>query len=183
MFGVTAKGTPLLATLATVTTTLPLVAALGTVATMEDALQVVTLAAVPLKVTAPAEPKLEPEIVTDAPTIPEAGDKPVIAGAGFPDPVVPLAYTEAGQFCQVAEAVHVAGNAFSPVWLPALLQAVPSSRKRTMLPLTPSKAIQYFTPAVTFTGADRVTVFQLPPAVVAMLPEPSRAPGAPLLSA
>jgi hypothetical protein len=52
MLGVTVKGTPLLGTLATVTTTLPLVAALGTVTTTEVALQPVTVAAVPLNVTA-----------------------------------------------------------------------------------------------------------------------------------
>jgi hypothetical protein len=91
MFGVTVKGAPLLATLATVTTTLPLVAALGTVTTIELALQVMTVAEVPLKVTVPVEPKLAPAIVTDVLTIPEAGDNPVMLGAGLPVPVVPLA--------------------------------------------------------------------------------------------
>jgi hypothetical protein len=91
MVGVTVKGTPLLGTLATVTTTLPVVAAAGTVTTMELALQLVTVAAVPLKVTEPVAPKLAPEIVTDVPTIPEAGDKLLMLGAGFPLPVVPLA--------------------------------------------------------------------------------------------
>jgi hypothetical protein len=51
MFGVTVKGTALLATLTTVTTTLPVVAALGTVTTTELAFQLVTVAAVPLNAT------------------------------------------------------------------------------------------------------------------------------------
>jgi hypothetical protein len=80
IFGVTVKGTLLLGTLATVTTTLPLVAAVGTVTTTELAVQVVTAAVVPLKVTVPVEPKLEPEMVTVVPTIPEVGDKPVMFG-------------------------------------------------------------------------------------------------------
>ena len=91
MFGVTVKGTPLLATPPTVTTTLPLVAAVGTVTTTEEALQLVTVTEVPLKVTVPVDPKLVPEIVTDVPTIPEAGVNPEMLGAGFPAPVVPLA--------------------------------------------------------------------------------------------
>jgi hypothetical protein len=88
MFGVTVKGTPALDTPPTVTTTLPLVAALGTVTTMEPALQLVTVAVVPLKVTVPVVPKLAPEIVTEVLTVPELGDKPVMLGAGL---VLPLA--------------------------------------------------------------------------------------------
>jgi hypothetical protein len=81
MLGVTVKGTPLLATLATVTTTLPLVAAAGTVTTTEVVLQLVGVAEVPLKVTAPVDPKLAPEIVTEVPTLPEVGDRLVMLGA------------------------------------------------------------------------------------------------------
>src|SRR5215472_9645269 len=52
--GITVKLTPLLATPpATVTTTLPVVAAAGTVADMVPALQLLTAAGVPLKVTPP----------------------------------------------------------------------------------------------------------------------------------
>ena len=51
MCGVTVKLTALLATPPTVTTTLPVVAPLGTGTTMEAALQLVGVAAVPLKVT------------------------------------------------------------------------------------------------------------------------------------
>ena len=48
---VTVKGEPLLATPPTVTTTFPVVAPVGTVVAMLVALQVVIVAAVPLKVT------------------------------------------------------------------------------------------------------------------------------------
>jgi hypothetical protein len=83
MCAVTVKGTPLLATLATVTTTLPVVAPLGTGTTMEVALQLVGVAVVPLNFTVLLPlvvPKLAPMIVTEVPTAPEAGDKPVMLG-------------------------------------------------------------------------------------------------------
>ena len=51
ILGVTVNDTPLLATPPTVTTTLPVVAALGTGTTICVALQLVGVAAVPLKVT------------------------------------------------------------------------------------------------------------------------------------
>jgi hypothetical protein len=94
MFGVTVKGTLLLATLATVTTTLPVVAAAGTVTTTEPGLQLVTVAAAPLKVTVPDAPKFAPEMVTVVPTIPDVGDKPVMLG-GVADTVkvIPLLAT------------------------------------------------------------------------------------------
>jgi hypothetical protein len=91
MFGVTTNEAPLLDTLATVTTTLPVVAPLGTGTTMLVADQLVDVAAVPLNVTVPVEPKLAPEIVTGVRTVPEAGDRLVMLGTGFPVPVVPLA--------------------------------------------------------------------------------------------
>jgi hypothetical protein len=83
MDGPTVKLKPLLCTVPTVTTTLPVVAAAGTVATMLVALQLVTVAAVPLNVTVLApwlDPKLAPAIVTAVPTGPEAGDKLLIEG-------------------------------------------------------------------------------------------------------
>jgi hypothetical protein len=82
--GVTVKVTLLLATPPTVTTTLPVVAPAGTGAAMLVALQLVGVAAVPLKVTVlvPCEaPKLVPVIATDAPTGPELGLRLVILGA------------------------------------------------------------------------------------------------------
>src|SRR5437879_5790348 len=78
---VTVKFTPLLATPPTVTTTLPVVAPLGTDATMLVALQLVVVAVVPLKVTAPVVPKLVPVMVTAVPTGPVVGFRLVMAGA------------------------------------------------------------------------------------------------------
>jgi hypothetical protein len=82
---VTVKLTPLLATPPTVTTTLPVVAPAGTVATMLVALQLVGAPAVPLKLTVLVPcvaPKLAPVIVTLAPTNPDPGFTPVMLGPG-----------------------------------------------------------------------------------------------------
>lgn len=79
----TVKVTPLVAKLLTVTTTLPVVAPLGTGATMFVALQLVGVAVVPLKVTVlvPCEaPKFVPVIVTEVPTEPDVGDRLVMLG-------------------------------------------------------------------------------------------------------
>lgn len=84
---VTVNKMPLLDCPATVTTTLPVVAPLGTGTEMLVALQLVGAAVVPLKVTVlvPCEaPKFEPLIVTEVPTRPELGFKLVILGAGTP---------------------------------------------------------------------------------------------------
>lgn len=84
MFGVTVNFTPLLADPLTVTTTFPVVAALGTAATILLELQLVGVAVTPLKVTVLVpceEPKALPEIVTEVPTFPDVGDKLVILGA------------------------------------------------------------------------------------------------------
>ena len=81
---VTVKVTPLLATPPTVTTTLPVVAPLGTGATMLVALQLVGVAAAPLNlaVLLPwVAPKFAPLMVTDAPSNPAVGLNPVILGA------------------------------------------------------------------------------------------------------
>src|SRR5260370_2834468 len=81
----TVKLTPLLATPPTVTTTLPVVAPLGTGATMLVALQLVGAAAIPLNVTVLVPcvaPKFAPLIVTDAPTNPDVGFKLVMLGPG-----------------------------------------------------------------------------------------------------
>jgi hypothetical protein len=76
---------PVLATLATVTTTdaLPKLKPLGTVTTMVVAFQLVTLAGVLPKFTVLVpcvDPKLLPEIVTAVPTGPEVGDRLPIVG-------------------------------------------------------------------------------------------------------
>jgi hypothetical protein len=76
---------PLLATPETVTTTLPVVAPLGTTTTTLVLLQLVYVAtAVPLNLTVlvpRVEPKPLPVIVTDAPIAPEVGERLVIFGA------------------------------------------------------------------------------------------------------
>jgi len=83
---VTVKLTPALARPPTVTTTLPVVAPVGTFTTMLVALQLVAVpAAVPLNVTVLVPwlaPKLVPVIVTDVPTGPDVGDRLVMLGAG-----------------------------------------------------------------------------------------------------
>jgi hypothetical protein len=79
----TVKAMPLLATLPTVTTTLPVVALVGTVATMLVADQLVVAAVVPLKVTVLVPfvpPKLVPVIVTDEATAPLVGERIVMVG-------------------------------------------------------------------------------------------------------
>jgi hypothetical protein len=79
----TVKLLPLLATLETVTTTLPVVAPEGTVTAMLVALQLVAVAVVPLNLTVlvPCEvPKFVPVIVTEAPTAPVVGDRLVMVG-------------------------------------------------------------------------------------------------------
>src|SRR5579871_5240704 len=85
MLGVskTVKLLPLLAVPLTVTTTLPVVAPVGTGATMLVALQLVGVAAVPLNFTVlvPCDaPKLVPVIVTEVPTAPEVGLRVVMVG-------------------------------------------------------------------------------------------------------
>src|SRR5437879_1541470 len=84
--GMTVKATPLLATPPTVTTTLPVVALLGTGTAMLVAPQLVGVAAVPLNVTVlvPCDvPKFVPVIVTEVPTCPEEGFRPVMLGGGM----------------------------------------------------------------------------------------------------
>ena len=82
----TANNAPLLATPFTVTTTLPVVAPEGTVATTLLALQLPMAAAVPLKVTVPVVvPKLLPAMVIAVPTAPEVGLRLEMLGAVDPD--------------------------------------------------------------------------------------------------
>jgi len=79
----TVKPTPLLATPPTVTTTFPVVAPLGTGATMLVALQLVGVVAIPLNVIVLVPcvaPKFAPVIVTDVPTTPDVGFRPVRFG-------------------------------------------------------------------------------------------------------
>ena len=74
----TANTRPLLDSPATVTITGPVVAPVGTGTAILAGLQLVAVAKVPLKVTVLvpcAEPKFEPEIVTEVPVDPPLGDK------------------------------------------------------------------------------------------------------------
>src|SRR5208282_5700516 len=93
----TVNDTPLLFTPLAFTTTLPVVAPVGTVATIDVALQLpIVVTAVPLKLTVPVpwvEPKFVPVIVTDAPTAPEVGDKLVTPGAATTVNETPLLFT------------------------------------------------------------------------------------------
>src|SRR5580700_6963770 len=79
---------PLLATPATVTTTFPAVAPVGTDVTMLVALQLVVAATVPLNFTVPEVPKFVPVIVTAVPTGPDVGFRLAIEGGGADDVTV-----------------------------------------------------------------------------------------------
>ena len=88
---------PLLAMPDTVTTTVPVVAPLGTVAVILPLPHaVMTVAVMPLNFTVLVpwvDPKFEPEIVTEAPTAPEVGDNPLIFGVARTVKVCPLLST------------------------------------------------------------------------------------------
>jgi hypothetical protein len=89
----TVKFTPLLAKPPTVTTTLPVVAPVGTGTAMLVALQLVGVATVPLKVTVLVSwvaPKLVPVIVTGVPTAPDMTLRLVMLGAELPPPLADL---------------------------------------------------------------------------------------------
>lgn len=90
------KLTPLLATPATVTTTFPIVAPVGTGTTMLVALQLVGVAVVPLNFTVLAPcvaPKFVPVMVTEVPTAPVVGLRAVISGAAVTVKLTPLLAT------------------------------------------------------------------------------------------
>src|SRR5881394_2532376 len=81
----TVKLTPLLDTPFAVTTTLPVVAPVGTDTTMLVSVQLEGAAEVPLNATVLVpwvEPKPEPAIVSDAPAVPELGDRLLMLGLG-----------------------------------------------------------------------------------------------------
>src|SRR5215467_2125518 len=90
---VTVKSTPLLAVPSTVTTTLPVVAPLGTGTTMLVEVQLVGVTAMLLNRTELdpwLAPKFAPEIVTEVPIFPELGLSPLMLGAGTTVKVTPL---------------------------------------------------------------------------------------------
>jgi hypothetical protein len=80
--GIKVKLTPLLWSPLSVTTTFPVDAPAGTGTTIDVPLQLVGVATVPLKVTAPEVPKLFPVMVADVPTGPEVGAMLVMLGGG-----------------------------------------------------------------------------------------------------
>lgn len=89
----TVKGPPLVDRLLTVRMTFPVVAPLGTGTTIVVALQLVGVAAVPLKVTVlvPCDaPKFIPVIVTEVPTGPEVGPRLVMLGGTSTVKATPL---------------------------------------------------------------------------------------------
>ena len=80
---ITVNSDPLLLFPPTITTTLPVVAPVGTGTTIDVALQLVGVALVPLNVTVLVpcvDPKFVPVIVTEVPTGPEVGDKLLMLG-------------------------------------------------------------------------------------------------------
>jgi hypothetical protein len=94
------------------TTTFPVVAPAGTVATMLLAPQLLTAAAVPLNLTVPLpwlDPKLLPAIVTVAVTAPEVGDTLVMVGAETTEKLTPLVFTPLA-FTSTCPVVAVAGT-------------------------------------------------------------------------
>ena len=123
---VTVKGTPLLATPGSVSTILPVVAPLGTGTTTRVAVQLVGVAATPLKDTVPtAVPKFVPVIVTDVPTAPEAGLILEIFGTGAAAPlalnpakIAPQLSEDASEACAASEAgaaiICCSANSFVP---------------------------------------------------------------------
>jgi hypothetical protein len=79
--GMTINPTPAAGIPATETTTGPEVAPIGTAAVMILSVQVSGVASMPLNVTVPEVPKLEPVMVTTCPTSPAAGDSIITVGA------------------------------------------------------------------------------------------------------
>ena|ERR1043166_6788781 len=87
---ITAKLRALLATPPTVTTRFPLIDPLGIVTTIEFEFQLDTLQIIPLRLTLLSccvAPKFDPVIVTDVPTTPDAGDKPMMFGETLAAPI------------------------------------------------------------------------------------------------
>jgi hypothetical protein len=129
--GDTVKLAPLLFTPLAFTTTLPVVAPVGTVATIEVAFQLPIIVAVaPLKLTEPVpwvEPKFAPVIVTEAPTAPEVGDTVVMLGAATTVNDTPLLFTPLA-FTTTLPVVAPAGTVATievALQLPIVVAAVP----------------------------------------------------------
>jgi hypothetical protein len=97
ILGGTVNEEPLLGMPLTVTTTFPVVAAVGTVATIDVAVQlVIAVAVAPLNATVLVpwvDPKFVPVIVTDTPVPPDRGDRLVMLGIGSTVKLAPLLAT------------------------------------------------------------------------------------------
>jgi hypothetical protein len=109
----TVKFDPLLYTPLANTTTFPVVAPLGTVVAMLVALQLVGVAGVPSKLSDPppcVAPKFVPVIVTEAPTVPEVGERLVILGVGSTVKLVPLLATPPAAVTTTLPVVAPAGT-------------------------------------------------------------------------
>jgi len=131
----TVKLLPALATPDTVTITFPVVAPVGTAATIDVALQLVGVAVVPLNFTVLVPwvaPKFVPVRVIDAPTAPDVGERVVMLGVGntvkdFPLLSTPLAWTTtfpvvapAGTGTAIDVALQLVGAAVVPLNLTVL---------------------------------------------------------------
>jgi hypothetical protein len=159
---VTVKLAPLLGIPPAVITTFPLVAPGGTAAMILVALQLVGVAAVPLNVTvlAPcASPKFAPVMVTDVPTGPETGFRPVMLGGTITVKLTPLlarpctvtttlpevAPMGTGTTMLVSPQLDGAAGAplnvsvlvpcVAPKFVPVIVMAVPTTAARPEIPL------------------------------------------------
>jgi hypothetical protein len=114
---VTVKATPLLATPFTVTTTFPVVAPVGTDVAMLVALQLVVVAAAPLNVTVPVDPRFVPVIVTAVPTDPEVGDRLVMLGVVPPPLAAGLNAARSAAQLSAVPSVALAEAAPAAAWI------------------------------------------------------------------
>jgi hypothetical protein len=185
---VTVKLTPLLATPKTVTTTLPEVAPLGTGTVMLVALQLVGDAAVPLKVTVLVpcvEPKFTPVIVTDVPTAPNVGDKPVMLGAATTvnaTPLLAIPETVTTTFPVVAPfgtgttilvPLQLVGVAATPLNVTVLVPCVPPKFVPVMVTelLTEPDVIDRLVMLGVGATVNRIPLLATPPTLTTTLPE------------
>lgn len=117
------KATPLLATPLTVTTTLPVVAFSGTGTLILEPDQLVGEPATPLKVTVLVpwlDPNLDPEMVTDVPAAPDAGDRLEMLGASMTVKLTPVLATPP----TVTTTLPVLAPEGTGVWIDVALQLV-----------------------------------------------------------
>jgi hypothetical protein len=180
---VTVKLAPLLDTPPTVTTTFPLVAPAGTAAVTVVALQLVGTAAIPLNVTVLVPcvaPKFVPVIVTEAPTTPDVGFKPVTLGPGTATvKLTPLLATPptvtttfplvapAGTGATMLVALQLVGTAAIPLNVTVLVPCVAPKFAPlivTDVPITPDVG---FRPVMLAAGTALFTLTATPALVVA----------------